>query len=154
MITIAAVLIVGGIGAWLFYDQSNSGEDETVPVDPKIYEKNLVLTVDGKRVDVNWEDNSSVNAIKVLAKDTLAIQMHRYGGFEQTGSMESPIVSDDSWIEVGYGDIVLYNAKQICLYYGSNDYDFTRLGRMTGISVSEITEMLDRPNVTAVLTLE
>ena len=33
----------------------------------------LILTVDGKKIPVNWEDNPSVNAIKTLARDTLTI---------------------------------------------------------------------------------
>ena len=73
----------------------------------------LVMTVDGKRVDVDWEDNPSVDALKARAKDTLTVDMHRYGSFEQTGSMAKPIVRNDTSMEVGCGDIVLYNGIQI-----------------------------------------
>ena len=80
--------------------------------------------------------------------------MSRYGGFEQTGQIGSSIVREDSHMDVGCGDIVLYNGKQICLYFDENSYDFTRLGRITGMSDTEIVDMLDRQNVTAVFTLE
>ncbi len=114
----------------------------------------LLMTVDGRKVDVNWEDNPSVDAIKKLAKDGMTVEMQRYGGFEQTGSMAKSIVRNDSSIDVGPGDIVLYNGVQICLYFDDNSYSFTRLGKITGMSVSEIRGMLDKPNVTAVFTLE
>ena len=114
----------------------------------------LLMTVDGKKVDVNWEDNSSVDAIKKLAKDGMTVEIQRYGGFEQTGSMVKSIVRNDSLIDVGLGDIVLYNGVQICLYFDDNSYSFTKLGKITGMSASEIRGMLDKPNVTAIFTLE
>jgi hypothetical protein len=49
---------------------------------------------------------------------------------------------------------VLYNGIQICLYFDENSYSFTKLGKMAGMSASEIREMLDKPNVIAVFTLE
>ncbi len=114
----------------------------------------LILTIDGKRVDVEWEDNPSVEAVRNLASKTLTVNMQQYGGFEQTGNMPSSIVSSDSWMSVGSGDIVLYRGVQICLYFDDNAYNFTRLGKMTGITDSEIRSLLDKPGVTAIFTLE
>ncbi len=111
-------------------------------------------TVDGVKVSVDWEDNPSIDAIKTLAKDTLTIDMERYGGFEQTGQIGRTVTRDDTDMDVGCGDIVLYNGKQICLYFNDNSYSFTRLGKVTGMSDAEIIGMLDRPSVTAVFTLE
>lgn len=115
--------------------------------------KSLVLTVDGTQVQVDWDDNASVDALKVLAADTLTIRMHAYGGFEQTGSMEHTIASEDSWMSVSSGDIVLYRSIQVCLYHGDNAYDFTHLGRMTGMTGQEIDALLDKDSVTAVFSL-
>ncbi len=115
--------------------------------------KDLVMTVDGRRVDTVWESNPSVEAIRKLAAEGLTIAMERYGGFEQTGSMEKAVERNDSAITVGPGDIVLYRGIQICLYYGENTYDFTRLGRIQNMSVPEITAMLDKPGVTVVFSL-
>ena len=152
-IAAAIVLSAACIGIW--YSQNNGPDtDEDDHVDPEVDGMALLMTVDGRKVDVNWEDNPSVDAIKKLAKDGMTVEMQRYGGFEQTGSMAKSIVRNDSSIDVGPGDIVLYNGVQICLYFDDNSYSFTRLGKITGMSVSEIRGMLDKPNVTAVFTLE
>ncbi len=152
-IAAAIVLSAACIGIW--YSQNNSPDtDEDDHVDPEVDGMALLMTVDGRKVDVNWEDNPSVDAIKKLAKDGMTVEMQRYGGFEQTGSMAKSVVRNDSSIDVGPGDIVLYNGVQICLYFDDNSYSFTRLGKITGMSVSEIRGMLDKPNVTAVFTLE
>ena len=45
----------------------------------------LELKIDNTIVAVTWLDNSSVDALKELAKDGLTINMHKYGSFEQTG---------------------------------------------------------------------
>lgn len=154
IIAAAVLLSAAGIGIWHSQNDRPAADEDVPAADPEVKNMKLVMTVDGKRVDVDWEDNPSVDAIKALARDTLTVEMHRYGGFEQTGSMAKSIVRNDSGIDVGPGDIVLYNGIQICLYFDDNSYSFTRLGKMTGMSAAEITDMLDKPNVTAVFTLE
>lgn len=71
---------------------------DTPPTDSKEEDnmKSLELKIDDTIVTVAWEDNSSVNALKELAKDGLTINMHEYGGFEQTGMLGSTITSNDS----------------------------------------------------------
>jgi hypothetical protein len=161
VLIVAAVVAAAGAGVYLVTanggGDDTSGKDgggDTPAVDPEVADMGLVLTVDGVRVDVVWEDNPSVGALKGLAKSTLTVDMERYGGFEQTGKMKSLIVRNDSWMDVGSGDVVLYNGNQICLYFDDNAYNFTRLGKISGMSEPEIRAMLDKPSVTAVLTLE
>ena len=55
----------------------------------------LILKIDGIEVDVMWADNDSVKALKNLAKDGLNINMSKYGGFEQVGSIGSTLTSSD-----------------------------------------------------------
>ena len=63
-------------------DNSTTKEDETETM-------KLTLKIDGIEVDVIWADNDSVRALKNLAKDGLTINMSKYGGFEQVGSIGS-----------------------------------------------------------------
>ena len=157
----AAILLVilavcaAGICVYLVQngDDSDDRDEDGIPTDPEVVGMELILTVDGTEIEVDWQDNASVDAIKTLAKDTLTIEMERYGGFEQTGRIGTTIPSSDSSMDVGSGDILLYQSRQVCLYFDDNSYSFTRLGRITGMSESEITELLDKPSVTAVFTL-
>ena len=114
--------------------------------------KTLELIIDGTKVDVYWLDNESVKALKELAKDGLTIELHQYGDFEQTGSLGVNIISHDEEMDVRCGDIVLYNSNQICFYYASNHYSFTRLGRLP-LSESETIDLLDTENVTLTMFL-
>ena len=154
ILSLSAILIVAGIGVYALLSGNNGdNSSDDGPTKPDVENMDLIMTVDGKKVDVLWEDNPSVKAIKELAYDGLTIDMKEYGNFEQTGSMPSSVVKDDSWIEVGAGDIVLYRGVQICLYFNDNAYDFTRLGKISNMADSEIKDMLDKDSVKVVLTL-
>lgn len=54
-------------------------------------------------------------------------------------------------MNVGPGDIVLYNSNQICLYYDNNSYLFTKLGHIN-LRKSELRELLVEED-TATITL-
>ena len=114
----------------------------------------LVLTIGTTEVDVYWMNNDSFKALKKLAKDGLTLGLHQYGGFEQTGSLGTSIPSNDTLMNVGPGDIVLYNSNQICLYYSTNSYSFTKLGHIN-LGWSELVELLgEEDNVTIKLNLK
>ena len=73
-------------------------EDPTTHDNPKEDDnmsKTLELKINETIVTVTWEDNPSVTALKELAKDGLTINMHEYGGFEQTGLIGKTITSND-----------------------------------------------------------
>ena len=106
-------------------------------------------------VVVAWEENESVEALKELCEEEpLTIQMSMYGGFEQVGSLGTSLPRNDSSTTTQAGDIVLYSGDQIVLFYGSNSWSYTRLGRVTEMSEAELTELLGQGDVTITLSLE
>ena len=70
-----------------------------------------------------------------------------YGGFEQVGSIGQSIPRNDTQTAAKAGDIVLYSGNQIVVFYGSNSWAYTRLGRITDKTEQELTEMLGNRNV-------
>ncbi|MBP5494305.1 MAG: hypothetical protein J6X97_04350, partial [Lachnospiraceae bacterium] len=46
------------------------------------------------------------------------------------------------------GDIVLYSGDQIVVFYGSNSWAYTRLGRITDKNEDELAKMLGKEDVT------
>lgn len=106
----------------------------------------LTLKTDGIEVDVIWGDNDSVKALKKLAKDGLTINMSKYGGFEQVGSIGSTLPSSDTRITTNPGDIVLYSSNQIVIFYDSNTWSYTKLGHIN-LSKSELVDLLGDEDV-------
>ena len=103
-------------------------------------------------VEVVWEDNESAAALKELARAGLSIQMSMYGGFEQVGSIGKSLPRDDRQTTTQAGDIVLYSGSQLVVFYGSNSWAYTRLGRIVDKSASELSELLGGGDVIITLT--
>ena len=114
-------------------------------------EKELVMKIDGIKVDVTWEDNESVKELMEYAKKGLTISMNIYGGFEQVGSLGKSIKSNNTQITTNPGDIVLYNSSNIVVFFGSNSWSYTKLGHIN-LGNEELNDLLNKDSV--VLTLE
>lgn len=118
--------------------------------------KNIVTTIDGKEVDIEWYDNESVRALKeyIAENEEITINTHEYGDFEQVGPLGTTLPTNNEQISTICGDIVLYQGSNICFYFRTNSWSFTRLGRISNMSESDIIAMLDKSNATVVMTLE
>ena len=113
----------------------------------------LKMTIENTVVDVIWEENASVEELKELAVSGLTVPMFMYGGFEQVGPIGQSIARDDEQIATAPGDIVLYSGDQIVVFYGSNSWEYTRLGKIN-MSEDELTELLGNGDVTITLSVE
>ena len=114
----------------------------------------LVMLINGKAVNVEWEDNASVDALRrMAAKNALKIKMSKYGGFEQYGEIGKTLPANDREITTSAGDIVLYEQNQMVVFYGSNTWSYTRLGKIN-LSKDELKDLLSNGNVTITLSME
>lgn len=120
----------------------------------KVEEKEtMIMEINDKAVDVTWEENASVEELKGLAQTGLTITMSMYGGFEQVGSIGKSIASDDKQTVTKPGDIVLYSSDKIVVFYGSNSWSYTRLGKIN-MSQKELEQLLGNGDVTVTLSIE
>ena len=118
-------------------------------------EKTLHLTINGTELCVDWEENESAQALLGLVSDApLTVRMSMYGGFEQVGSLGTALPRNDVRTTTQAGDIVLYSGDQIVVFYGSNTWSYTRLGKITDRSASELAELLGNGDVSLTLSLK
>ena len=126
----------------------------TAEAEGKNLKEELLLSIDGVQVGVDWEENESVAALRELAAlNPLTIQMSMYGGFEQVGPLGTGLPRRDVQTHTHYGDIVLYSGNQIVIFHGSNSWAYTRLGHIRDLSQAELKELLGQRDVTITLTL-
>lgn len=134
--------------------ETSAAEKETDSGAENSENRYLSLSVDGTPLKVEWENNESVEAVKELAeKGDLTIEAHQYGGFEQVGSLPEGIVSGDVSMTAEPGDIMLYSGNSVVIYYGTNTWDFTKLGHIQDLSETEIRELLAAENATMTFSL-
>ena len=100
-------------------------------------------------------DNSSAAAFyNLLKKGPLTVSMQDYGSFEKVGSLGTSLPRNDTQITTSAGDIILYQGNQITIYYDKNSWNFTRLGKVEGVSQAELKKILGKGNVTAIFSVE
>ena len=85
--------------------------------------------------------------------------MSDYGSFEKVGPLGTTLPLNDTQITTTAGDIILYQGNQITIYYDTNSWNFTRLGKVvssgstTTITQAELKKILGKGNVTAVFEI-
>ncbi len=99
-------------------------------------------------------DNSSAAAFyELLKKGPLTVDMHDYGNFEKVGSLGTKLPRNDTQITTTAGDIILYQGNQITIYYDTNSWNFTRLGKVDGVTQAELKKILGKDDVTAIFEI-
>ncbi len=106
------------------------------------------------KLNATLADNSSATAFyELLKKGPLTVDMHDYGSFEKVGSLGTTLPRNDTQITTTAGDIILYQGNQITIYYDTNSWNFTRLGKVDGVTQAELKKILGKGNVTAVFSV-
>ena len=133
--------------------QSAESEETAALEEEEIVE--MKMSINGTAVDVSWENNASVKELaKMAGNGPVTIETEPYGGFEQVGPIGATLPSSDTNIKTKAGDIMLYTSSQMVIFYGSNSWAYTRLGRITDKSDSELKELLGGAGVTVTITAE
>lgn len=100
-------------------------------------------------------DNSSVEALKeLLAGGPLTIHMSDYAGMEKVGPIGTSLPRNDEQISTGAGDIILYQGNSLVIYYDTNSWNFTRIGKIEGVTGEELLEAFGDGDVTVTFSLE
>lgn len=116
-------------------------------------QNNLVLSVNGVELDVQWEDNDAVkDLISLCENEQIVVNTTLYGGFEQVGALPDSLTARDVQTTAVAGDIMLYSGNQIVLFFGENSWSYTKLGHINGLSSDEITKMLNQQNTVVTIS--
>lgn len=118
-----------------------SNEVEATPSDKSANTMNI--TINGKTVSCQLVDNSSTRALLAqLEKGDITYEADDYGNFEKVGYIGFSLPQNNESITTTAGDVILYQGNNICLYYGTNSWSFTSLGKIEGLSKDEIKTFL------------
>ncbi len=122
--------------------------------DERSTENMLKFFINDEEIQVTWEENESVEALKNLAEDEpISIDMSMYGDFEQVGSIGQSIPRNDKQMTTSAGDIVLYSGNQLVVFYGSNSWAYTKLGHIENTSAEEMKKMLGSGDVSVTISI-
>ena len=117
-------------------------------------ESKLQIEVNGYTLIAALADNSSAQAFAEIIKDEpMILELNEYGSFEKVGALPQSILTNDESITTEPGDIMLYQGNQITIFYGTNSWSYTKLGRIDNTSPEELKKILGENGVTVTFSL-
>lgn len=103
----------------------------------------MYITIDEQTQSVTLEDNTATKALlEKLQQAPVTVTLNSSGGFEIWGSLGFSLPTNNEQIYAQPGDVILYNGSNICIFYGTNSWSYTRLGKIDGLSESELRSFL------------
>lgn len=116
----------------------------------------MYITIDGRTEAVTLTNNSATQALVAkLQEASVTVTLNSSGGFEIWGALGFSLPTSNEQINAQPGDIVLYNGSNICMFYGTNSWNYTLLGKIDGLSESELRTFLKagESNISVTLSL-
>jgi len=103
----------------------------------------IQITISGTTLPVILVKNAATEAlVSALQEAPITYTASDYGGFEKVGAMGRSLPASDTHITTEAGDVILYSGNQIVLFYGSNSWSYTRIGKMEYASLDALKSFL------------
>ena len=121
----------------------NSGEAQAQLANSSTMTQKMYITIDGRTESATLIDNSATQAlVGKLQKTPITVTLSSSGGFEIWGALGFSLPTSNEHIKAQPGDVILYSGSNICIFYGTNSWSYTRLGHIDGLSESELRTFL------------
>lgn len=103
----------------------------------------LYITIGNQTLPVTLVKNNATEALMAaLAANPITYEADDYGGFEKVGALGMSLPTNNQQLTTQAGDVILYSGNQIVLFYGSNSWSYTRLGRIEYESLEQLKSFL------------
>ena len=102
-------------------------------------QQKLYLTIGGITKTATLVSNSSTEALVAqLQLGNITYEAHDYGNFEKVGPLGYTFPENNEQINTVPGDLILYQGSNLCIYYDTNSWNFTRIGKLDNMTQAEI----------------
>ena len=99
----------------------------------------LYLTIGGVTKTATLVSNSSTEALVAqLQQGNITYEAHDYGNFEKVGPLGYTFPENNEQVNTQPGDLILYQGSNLCIYYDTNSWNFTRIGKLDGMTQADI----------------
>ena len=119
-------------------------------------QQKLYLTIGGVTKTATMVSNSSTEALVAqLQQGNITYEAHDYGNFEKVGPLGYTFPENNEQINTVPGDLILYQGSNLCIYYDTNSWNFTRIGKLDNMTQADIKTWVNAggDNVTVTLSI-
>ena len=116
----------------------------------------MYITIEGQTQTVTLVDNQATKTlVEKLQQTPVTVTLNSSGGFEIWGTLGFSLPTNNEQINAQPGDVILYNGSNICVFYGTNSWSYTRLGKIDGLSENQLRTFLKagESNISVTLSL-
>lgn len=139
-------------------DEINMGTSENSQIQEEANSSTMVekiyISIDEKTQSITLVENVATKAlVKALQESSITYEASDYGNFEKVGALEKTLPTNNTQITTSPGDVILYNANQIVIFYGTNSWSYTRLGKIDNLAGDNLKTFLKAGEGTVKITL-
>ena len=115
----------------------------------------MYITIGGQTQSVTLVDNDATRELVAALQSAPITVTLNDNNFEIWGSLGKSLTTKNEQMTAQPGDVVLYNGSNICIFYDSNSWSYTRLGKIDGLSGSQLRTFLKagQNNISVTLSL-
>lgn len=110
--------------------------------------KKIILKVGDNTLSMTLVDNAATRRLwKLCQSGDVTLRMHEYGGFEMVGTLPESLPTSNVRLSTTVGDVVLYNGNRLVVFFGSNTWSYTRIGRIENATPEGVRSFFGGDNV-------
>ena len=126
---------------------SDSSQEET--------ETMLKIQIGDNSFTASLANNTTVDAFKeLLADGPLTLNMSDYAGMEKGVDLGVTLPQNNQQMNTVAGDIILYQGRTFVIYYDTNSWSLTPIGKIQNTDADTLRKALGTGDVTVTLSLE
>ncbi len=115
----------------------------------------IVFKIEETELSASLVENAATKAlIERLETSPITVKMDDYGGWEKVGSLGFNLPTSNSQITALPCEFVLYQGNRLVIFYGSNSWSYTRLGRFDDLTAEQLKTILGSGSVTVAISLK
>ncbi len=115
----------------------------------------IKLSINNHKLTATLNNNSSSMAlVEELKEGPITINMSDYANMEKVGDLGVNLPRNDESITTSAGDLILYQGHNFVIYYDTNHWSLTRLGKIDNINGKDLKNILGNGDVTVKLSLK
>lgn len=132
------------------------GEEEYIEFNGSIRFPAMEIKINDRTLQFDLYENETSDAfyLKVKEMGSLTLTLSENGGFEKYGDLGFSLPTNDITTTLTCGEVAIYQSNKVCLFYGSNTYSYTKIGKIKFITEDDLKELLGEGDITITFDFE
>ncbi len=117
-------------------------------------ENKMYLQIGEQVLTVQMAENTSVDALLALLADgPLTLEMGDYAGMEKNAPLPESLPENNEPMDTVAGDVILFQGRTFVIYYSTNSWSLTPLGKVQDVTAEELRALLGEGDVSVTLSM-